>query len=183
MNNSFRKCKTNFNNSKKMNSFHVILLFFVFFSACNNTTEQEEQCSKGQPTPIFSSELVDVISQKFELDGQNSLETIAFKNGNKLELAQSGCEDVVQEFQFTIPSIQQKSETVNWVEAGIEQFRFLSGLDEKYTAFFMWGNAIEESKDQIAFNIPHQLGPGFFVTFNKVSGNKNDILIVKLHSN
>ena len=64
----------------------------------------------------------------------------------------------------------------------VEQFKFLSKLDEKFAPFFMWGTAIEEVTEDIALNLPYQLGPGFFVTFNKVPGSEKDILIIKLHS-
>lgn len=158
------------------------LLFIALLIGCGNSTDSNNDCPLGQPTPIFSDTLNQVQSQQFELDGQTSLETVVFKNGIALELAQSGCEQIAQEFQFKIKNIPNKSNTLSWVEAGIGQFKFLASLGEQFAPFFMWATSIEDQKENFAFNTPLELGPGFFVTFNKVPGSDFDILIVRLHT-
>lgn len=163
----------------------VFLFLNLLIFSCGNPTDKNNantDCPLGQPTPIFSKDLNQVQSQKFELNGQNSLETVIFKNGINMELAQSGCEQISQEFQFKIKDIPNKKNTVSWVETGISQFKFLSSLGEQFAPFFMWATSIENQKERFAFNTPLELEPGFFVTFNKVPSNDFNILIVRLHT-
>ncbi|MFT4759182.1 MAG: hypothetical protein ACI9XO_002138 [Paraglaciecola sp.] len=160
----------------------TLLFFITLVFGCENSAEKTNDCNLGQPTPIFSDTLSQVQSQQFELNGQTSLETIVFKNGIALELAQSGCEQISQEFQFKIKNIPDKSSTLPWIEAGISQFKFLSSLGAQFAPFFMWATSMEDQKEQFTFNTPLELGPGFFVTFNKVPSTNFDILIVRLHT-
>lgn len=159
-----------------------LILTSVLFFGCENSTEKSQECPLGQPTPIFSDSLNQVQAHQFELNGQSSLETVSFTNGVVLELAQSGCEEISQEFQFKLKEIENKGNTLSWVNAGVQQFRFMSGLDEKYAPFFQWATSIDDQKEKFALNTPMELAPGFFVTFNKVPGNDYNILIVRLHT-
>ena len=165
-----------------MSAIPVILLIFLMFFGCGNPQGNENDCPLGQPTAIFSDTLKEIQSQKFEVTGQESLETVQFKNGVELELAQRGCEEISQEFQFRLLELADQNKTIAWVEAGVEQFKFLATLGEQFSPFFIWATSIEEQKQNFAFNTPQELAPGFFVTFNKVAGSDYSILIVKLHT-
>jgi len=165
-----------------MKIFQIMLFSVAFLLSCENGTDNNQDCPLGQPTPIFSDSLIQVKTHLFELEEQSSLETVEFDNGVILELAQSGCEEISQEFQFKIKEIQNKNNTLSWVEAGVEQFKYMSGLGEQFAPFFMWATSIDDQKNKFALNTPLELAPGFFVTFNKVSGNNFDILIVRLHT-
>ena len=162
---------------------NLIYLFILgLFTNCGNTEKKAEDCPLGKPTAIFSDTLQQVKSHHFELNGQSSVETILFDSGMELELSQEGCEEILQEFQFKIKDIPDKNKTLSWVEMGVVQFKFLSSLGEQFSPFFMWATAIEDAKERFSMNTPQEIGPGFFVTFNKVPGNDSNILIIKLHT-
>jgi len=165
-----------------MRTILTLIVTITLFVTCDNSSKKVTDCPLGQPTPIFSDSLSQVTDHQFELNGQSSLETISFKNGVVLELNQSGCEEISQEFQFKLKEIPNKANTLSWVQAGVEQFRFMSGLGEKYAPFFQWATSIDDQKEKFALNTPMELAPGFFVTFNKVPGNDYNILIVRLHT-
>lgn len=162
---------------------NLVCLFLIILAyGCDSSKEKTKDCPLGKPTAIFSDSLPQVTTHQFEVEDQASLESVTFNNGIELVLSQSGCEEISQEFQFTIKDIPNKTQTVSWVTAGVEQFKYLASIGEQFAPFFMWATSIEDNKENFSLNTPVELGPGFFVTFNKVPGSDNNILIVKLHT-
>ena len=95
---------------KKLTILSFIFLLATVFIGCGNesspskkTSEQnQEKCKYGTPTPIFSDALSKVTDHSFSAEGQKGIEEVSFENGVELELLQSGCNEILQSYQFKI---------------------------------------------------------------------------------
>ncbi len=147
--------------------------------SCNNA--DSEKCKYGAPTPVFSKEIKSVTGHSFEAKGQESTEVATFENGMQLQLKQSGCNDIKQEFQFTIerPSEGQP----NWFLLVSEQFIYLSSLSEQTVSMGMWASVISSNASLFKFGLPIEVEKGFFVKIDKIDSGNNAILLVELSEN
>ena len=172
--------------NKQMKNYMFIptFLLLMLLLSCNSAQQQSDEpfadCPQGKPSAVFNKEIQGIKEHQFGLKADFSIETVDFHNGTKLELIQSGCENVVQEYQFTFEGEPLPNDPAVWTALAVVQFKFLSSLGEAFAPFFMWATAIENAQDHFIFNEAHEIQPGFFVTLNKVSGQAEQILIVKL---
>lgn len=154
----------------------LLLLFF----ACNNS-DPFADCQYGRPQAVFSATLPQIKQHTFTLADQQGIEQIQFTDGNKLELIQKGCNDIVQEFIFELPG-QFKSEaddTAFWIKKALERFRYLSQLDEQYADLEMWVQAIGAVAPQLKLGDKTEVQSGFFVEINRVVSTTYAILTVE----
>lgn len=167
-----------------MKFFASIFFLLILFSCDNSGSSSNEtvDCSMGKPQAIFDEKNPQISSQSFSLNKSSSLEMVEFSNGLKLELTQSGCEFVKQQFQFSFEENTTDFPKEFWIERAIQKFRFLAKLDEKYQPFMLWASFIHNKKEQFNLNIPLELEPGHFATINKISSQNESHLIVILES-
>lgn len=77
-----------------------IFLAFVVFSIyqCGSP---EPECLFGEPRPIFSSDDEGLKQYSYSRDGQESSELFTLLSGQEVEIYQSGCDNVRQEYRFS----------------------------------------------------------------------------------
>lgn len=159
----------------------MIVRFLLFCSiamllSCNSTPK----CSLGDPVAIFSPKMSKVKQHEFKLTQQNSQELVSFENGISLELFQSGCENIKQEFQFQIKGDYQEMPEEFWIQASASQFQYMSSVDQSLQTFQLWGQSIMENIKEIKIGERFSLGPGFFIKIDKVSAEAQSILSIEL---
>ena len=157
----------------------LLPLLFLFLFSCNNSAD--EKCKYGTPTPIFSKEISAVTAHNFEAKEQESAEQVTFENGLQLQLQQSGCNDIKQEFQFTIDRPGEGEP--NWFLLVSEQFLYLSSLSGNTESLGMWASVISSNASLFKLGLPVEVEKGFFVKIDKIESGKNTILIVELSEN
>jgi hypothetical protein len=159
--------------------FLVTMVLSVVFMGCFNTSS-ESKCEVGDPVAIFSDQYSQILNHTFSLTGSNSLETIEFENGIKLELSQSGCEELTQEFRFYIFNQEGTSEKKFWIDFAIQLFNFMGGIDISFADFSFWGEAIKEIRENLKVGVPFELAPGRWIKIDKIESSDHVILLVVL---
>ena len=84
-----------------------------------------------------------VVEHHFERRGQESVEEIALANGVRIELYQSGCDLIRQEFRFLAPVPAGEVSGQDLFREAAEHFRKMSGLSPVWAPFARWADAIE----------------------------------------
>ncbi len=166
-----------------------ILLFTCFFALLNcadspPTTAEEAgafaNCKYGSPKPIFSSTTPLISSHEFNLGSHTAIETVFFDADIQLELTQSGCEKPKQEFKFTIPGDSKGYSAAEWIDMALNQLDFLGNLHQPLEPLLFWSGALKLKKEEIKLGQPVPLEQGHYVKIDKVSSNKNGILIIEM---
>ena len=154
-----------------LSSLTLVLLF-----SCNNTPEQT--CKYGEPVPIFGKEMPGVASHSFEAKGQDANEKVSLERGMQIEILQSGCDAIRQEFRFLIDEEEQEGE--NPVEKCGAIFISLSGMDPDLAGLANWGNVILEYSDQLKLGETTQVSEGFFIKIDRIRQGDQTLLIAIL---
>ncbi len=126
--------------------------------ACDRTSATEADCPTGQPVPIASDTMQAVVAHHFVRRGQESIETIDLRDGTTVELYQSGCETVRQEFRFLLPHMAQYPSDSIAVQAA-ECLRKMATLSPVWSTFAQWATAIENVRAHLSPGVPFML-PG-----------------------
>lgn len=151
-----------------------ILLFALLFS-CKS---EQEKCKFGTPVAIFSDTMDMVETHNFEAKNQEGNENVVFKNDVELQLIQSGCNEVKQEFRFTIPPLPEGDP--NWILVAAGLFDFLGSLSPDLAPFTFWGDAIGRAAADIKLGETKELEQGFSVKIDRIPSEEKNILTVEL---
>ncbi len=146
-------------------------------SSNENPDSLEEACKYGAPTPIFSKELEKVTDHFFSVKGQKGVERVQFENGMELELLQSGCDELLQSYRFSL-SKDLNGDDQFWIEQAIEQFRYLSTLSENHLSLSLWAGAIANSTEYISLGVSFEPEPNTFIKIDKIPSIEKTILVV-----
>ncbi len=159
----------------------VYFTFILLITACaNDSTQQAADCAYGEPRPIFSDTLEAVQQHQFSSNKQEGTENVLFVTGLQLEVLQSGCEAIEQEFQFTLDGDYREETPEFWLEQATLHFQFLGSLGEQYFPLYAWGQAIGEAKAQMKLGEPHEVQPHFNAIVDKVVSKEQATLIIRL---
>ncbi len=159
-----------------------LLYFFaaILFLACgNSTTDPWVNCKHPKPKAIFDNNN-NVSKQHFELKGMTGTETVLFRNDVELELIQSGCEDINQEFKFKVKGNHTDKSAEFWIRESIKQFRFMSGLSPKLVHFGDWASAIEANAFKLKLGQETELAPNIYISIDKIVSSDVTLLLVVL---
>ncbi len=160
----------------------LVAMLYVSCSDSKNQTKDFSQCKYGMPSAIFSQTLKQVKAHSFQLKSQEAIEIIHFDNDVKLELIQSGCDEIRQEFRFTIKNFQ-KSNFQHTIDEALKQLRYLGGLSDQYASFSFWSDAIAQKSMQLKAGEVYEIESNRFVKIDLIPENKQAILIVEFLNN
>lgn len=150
-----------------------------WFWSCQ-TGPPEPACAFGEPRPIFSDSMGPVVEHGFAAAGQEASEEVLFSNGQKVQVFQSGCDTLIQEFRFPIPPEPGQTSFKYRAGQAMEQFAYLAGVDPKLETLSLWTVQLTARKDSTPLGQPLELGQGFSIALDVISGDAEDILVVKL---
>lgn len=161
-----------------------LLLLTQCTEPTDTTTEQAQNafsdCKYGSPKAIFAANTPLVTAHQFELGSHAAVETVSFNADIQLELTQSGCEKPKQEFKFTIPGDSKVYSTDDWIDMALNQLDFLGNLHKPLEPLLFWSGALKQKRAEIKLGQPVPLEQGHYVKIDKVSGDKNGILIIEM---
>lgn len=159
----------------------VLFLSIGYLFSCNGNSNQNfEDCSQGKPTAIFSDSLEQIVKHKFGIDKNVGVEFIQFNNGIYLEIYQSGCHLVHQEFRFRLPGKSPKNSNAFWVDQSISMLRFLGNQSSLHLAFTEWANAIDKIAKEVNVGQEINLSNNIYVKIDKIPSSDHSVLIVEL---
>lgn len=160
-------------------------VLLLLWSACNEPDNMERvqqtddfaECLYERPEPIFSSYLPEVSDHDFDVVSKVGIEKVTFASGLMLDIHQSGCDELQQNFYFDIG--ERLSPEYAIVQAS-EYFHFLGGLDEAYLPLYEWGRLINQNAHHIELNRAFEIYPGFWVTIRQYKKKQTVLLEVVL---
>ncbi len=155
----------------------ISLSSLLLISACKTETEK---CKFGDPTAIFSDTMKMVKKHHFEIKEKTGIELASFSNGMMLEVEQSGCNEVHQQFTFILPGDFSKSDDNFWKTLAVKNFRLLADSSPKLYPFNGWADAIDSVKDRLKLAEPVEVEKGTQVRIDKIVSDKQTMLVVQL---
>jgi hypothetical protein len=157
-------------------------LLFILFS-CSNS--DKKTCKGGIPKAIFADSMPTVKKHYFELKNEPSgekvgVEMVAFENKLLLEIEQSGCNDVVQQFSFIMfGKFPEQTNDELWKALAVRHFRDLAKISPSLVAFNAWADAIDGIKKDLKLGEATKLADGFYVRVDKILSNDKATLVVQ----
>lgn len=163
-----------------MHALQTCFLLLVI-SSLFSCAEPGPACRLGDPVAIFNESLEDVQTHRFSHEGRNAEEYVSFSNGLNVEIHQSGCEQVRQEFRFQLPERgPDASDTETWARAASNMYFFLGSQGIEYQVFQEWGGIIDQQAAQFVRGEPREVHPGFWVEIDPVQTETSTMLRVVL---
>ena len=159
------------------------LIIFLFLVSCGGNTPQKEECT-STPTAMFE-DIAAFSEHKFNVTGQNSTESVrADSLYMDIELYQSGCTDLQQEFRFLLHgTIPQNILPQNCAMEIANIFYSLSQLDVKLYGLSQWAEAIRDNAGSFKYNEAVLLqGSGIRAKILKQHQPKSTVLTVVFSS-
>jgi hypothetical protein len=97
-----------------------------------------------------------------------------------LEIEQSGCNLVMQQFSFIMfGKFPEQADDELWKALAIRHFRDLAKIDPTLTAFNAWADAIETVKKELKLAEVTTIGDGFNVRVDKIVSTDKATLVVQ----
>lgn len=158
-------------------------LFFLFLTiltvACRNSSSTNA-CKYGKPAAIFAAQQPGIQSHTFTAQGNEATEQVEFSDGLQMTLLQSGCNEIRQEFQFSLPGNFQDKAPDFWIELSIKLMQRLGSLGPDYNGFTMWAQSVAEQRANIKLSEPAALQQGFYITIDRILSTENATLVLIL---
>ena len=158
----------------------IIFALFTLHSACKTETSNNTKCKFGDPVAIFSDTMKMVKKHHFEIKDKTGIEYIALANGMLIEVEQSGCNTINQQFTFEFLGDFSKMDDAFWKTLAIKNFHLMSSFSPKLQPFTAWGDAIESVKDKLKLAEPIEIEKGTHIRIDKVLSADRAMLVVQL---
>lgn len=149
-----------------MRSSLLFLSLILFLSACQSGAENRDCATK--PEAIFSDDLPGVTSHDFIQTGAEGLEIISFDSGVFLEIFQSGCDSLRQEFRFRLPDVVETDDAGFWLKEAQNQFHTLGALGAEYAPFAQYADALALQEENFRLTQPMEVASGFWMQVDKI---------------
>lgn len=160
------------------------LSLLLILGACEEHTKEDStdfsNCMFEEPTAVFDPSLSFVEEHVFILHPSEAIEQVVFENGLELELTQSGCNEIVQVFQFKLYGNFPDLATQVWLEKAGQYFLYMGTLDELYFPLYKWGEAMLENAATVKLNQTFQLNETFSIKVNRKKYEHHALLSVTL---
>lgn len=158
-----------------MNKNTLACLFFtcLAFFAC----ETKKTC-KYKPAPIFEPGLPHVMQYNFEVQGQQSLESLLLDTNVLLEVSQDVCTETRQEYRFRVQGDFSKFPDSLWLKEATRQLVFLSSFSQKQAPLKAWADIIELRRSDMKLGEDREVEPGVFVRVDKVVSPEQSTLML-----
>ncbi len=167
----------------------ISFLSLVFFSCKEETPTSNNDCPYGEPRPILIENAAGVSNYKFEVNGQNSVETAmiedTFMLTNKIlfSLFQSGCENIKQEYRFELPPADYSMMVDSFfVQRAAEGLKVVAERNPQAADSFLPNFAFDlfYSAGNVPLNQPlpvdRQTAPGLLFVLRKIANKQEGIV-------
>jgi len=159
----------------------LLLLFSIGNVSCGDGNKKQD-CQYGEPVPIFSPNLPNMLEHNFTQTDQMAREVMAFNNGLAVELTQSGCDEIVQEFRFQLADSVFQGQIMDPLALAVGQLAYMGSLGPSYQGFQEWARALAEQKEDFKIAQPMELGPGIGATVDQIKGGGLTTIVLTFRS-
>jgi hypothetical protein len=163
----------------------LTLVFLLFIAACSGSGKKDKgdfsDCPYGAPQAVFPDSLEAVQHQTFELGQGRAIEEVIFRNGKKLELIQSGCTTIRQEYRFPIDirgAMPQTDE--HWLRHAANEMEFLAGLSPSHQPLGAWAQIIAAYATEAKVGESIEVEPGNSFQIDAIQSLEAPMVIVVL---
>ncbi len=162
----------------------VFLLIFLV-SACKNS-ENKGKCKYGKPQAIFTDSMPTVRKHFFQIKDETGVEMVVFPKDLFVEIEQSGCNEIKQQFTFFLKGDFKDATDEDWKTLSVKFFRDFAAISpEKLNGFNFWADAIENDGKEIKLAEPHLIKQDIgtrFVRIDKIVSPEKSTLVIQLSS-
>lgn len=128
---------------------------------------------------MFSKSLPHVKAHEFELlNSTEAEERIAFDSGLELEIAQSGCDAIRQEFRFFTSGDYRAFPDSAWAREAVRQLVFLSSLSAAQAPLKPWADALETVRPNLKLGETTPLAPDVSTKIDRIVSPDRATMIV-----
>jgi hypothetical protein len=161
----------------------VIITFLMLLNACQSDTNSSAKCKYGKPTAIFADTMPTVAKHFFQIKNGVGIEMVVFSNKLLLEIEQSGCNDIHQQFSFIMfGKFNDVNDDRVWKQLAVKHFRDLANISPTLFAFNGWADAIESVQDKLKLSEPVDLEGKTQVRIDKILSEDKATLVVQFSS-
>ena len=107
---------------------------------------------------------------------------LSFTNNDQLEVFQDGCNEIRQEFHFSLQGDFQHQADSVWFNLATEKMTFLARLSPQQAALGMWGRAIQQLKPYMTIGQSIEPEPNTFILVDRLVQDQSAQLIIRLES-
>lgn len=154
------------------------LLPCLFFSLTTLLACETKKTCKYKPAPIFEAGLPHVVQYNFEVQGQQSLESLLLDTNVLLEISQDVCIETRQEYRFRVQGDFSKFPDSLWLKEATRQLVFLSSFSQKQAPLKAWADIIELRRSDMKLGEDREVEPGVFVRVDKVVSPEQSTLLL-----
>ena len=160
----------------------VYFLFSIFYclTIASCKTKTTAPCKYGAPTAIFNDSMQGVKKHFFQVKDGTGVEMVALKDHYLLEIEQSGCDEIQQQFSFVMHGKFMDAPDSFWVQLAVKQFRDMAKMSPKLQPFNAWADAIEATKTQLKLSEPTEIQPKYLCRIDKVVSPEQATLVILL---
>lgn len=158
----------------------MILLCAVLLHSCGSDQSNQKNCQYNTPVAVFE-DIAALTNHQFEANGQSSKESVTVPPlAMEIELYQSGCNTLEQEFRFILDGTMPKGMPPSVCAKELASiFYSLSQLDAKLMNFEGFAQAFTQAADKFRYNEPVSLaGSDITAKIIKQDQPKSTILTV-----
>lgn len=164
----------------------VLLLGLLSLFQCKNKNDNKPfaNCKCGAPRPIFNEALPEHIAgRNFSITNSSGVEIVRFTNGTTLQIVQTGCNDIKQEFSFVYKDKKMLGYTdAQWIQNAVDEFLKMGSFSENFAPFKLWGEAIIAFKDSFKIGEDKELEKGFFIKIDRLISGEEATMMVTIYA-
>jgi hypothetical protein len=170
----------------------ISLLSILLFACKSEESTTKNDCPYGEPRPILIENAAGVSDYKFEVNGQNSIETAMIQDtflltdNLRFTLLQSGCESIKQEYRFELPSADYAEKVDSFfVQRAAEGLKIIAERNPQSGDSFIPNFAYDlfYSAGNVPLNQPltvdREVAPGLLFVIRKIANQQEGIVSVE----
>jgi hypothetical protein len=161
----------------------LAIFLVLFLTSCHSEPATKQQdyfrdCLYSAPEPIFIKHLSAIKFHEFQLNRERGVEKVSFDNGLELEIIQTGCNQMKQEFRFSIYGNMDNKEAEFWIQQAGKYFFYLGALDEYLLPLYEWGELLIRNAPYMQLNKNFEVVEGFLVRVAIRQGNPEKAILI-----
>ena len=163
--------------SKMQNVKGLFRMLFLLLTVVWVSCKDNSKC-RYKPAAIFAPDLPYVVQYNYEVEGQQSLESLILENQVLLEIYQDVCQSTRQEYRFTVAGDRSGSADSTWMKEATRQLVFLSTMSPQQAPLKAWADVIEQNRTNMHLGVPLEIDQGISVQIDRILSPEKSTLVL-----
>jgi hypothetical protein len=155
--------------------YYILFIFSALFFSCKT---EPAKC-KYKPSPIFDAKLPGVQAYNFEVQGNQSLESILLETGTLLEIYQEVCNSTKQEYRLNVNGDFSQFADSTWIKEASRQLVYLSTFSPAQAPLKAWADMIEAHRSKMKLAEAYEMQAGITVKVDRVLSPEKGTLLIE----